>query len=214
MGYGRHRGRDKCVSTTFLPLGIFPGRRESHTKADLLHTHGCRDMHIHNFSSSCFLFVDLAGGCIYNLWTHSSIVSIIDCSCLMVFMSVLSDCNLFDLGFHGVPWTYNNKQEGYKNVKVRPDLAVACPQWSSLFPDCKISHVISSRSDHCPLLIQLLRIPRVGKIVKQLKYEAYWEREGVVLEDQIKVSWNEGRYVEDLKDVGNNLNSVMKNLHV
>ena len=64
------------------------------------------------------------------------------------FRSVLYDCNLFDLGFHGVPWTYNNKQEGNKNVKVRLDRAVACPQWSALFPDCKVSHIISSRSDH------------------------------------------------------------------
>lgn len=30
------------------------------------------------------------------------------------FCEVLSECNLFDLGFSGVPWTYNNKQEGYK----------------------------------------------------------------------------------------------------
>ena len=90
------------------------------------------------------------------------------------FRNVLSDCNLFGSGFHGTPWTYNNKQEGSKNVKVRSFRAVACPQWSSLFPDCKVSHIMSSRSDHCPLLIQLFGFPRKCRIVKQLKYEAYW----------------------------------------
>ena len=71
------------------------------------------------------------------------------------FHEVLSECNLFDLGFHGVPWTYNNKQHGNKNVKVRLDRAVVCPQWSSMFPDCKVSHILSSRSDHCPILIEM-----------------------------------------------------------
>lgn len=41
------------------------------------------------------------------------------------FRVVFWDCNLFDLGFHGVPWTYNNKQASNKNVKVRLDRAVA-----------------------------------------------------------------------------------------
>ena len=38
------------------------------------------------------------------------------------FRSVLSDCNLFDLGFHGTPWTYDNKQQGSRNVRVSLDL--------------------------------------------------------------------------------------------
>ena len=71
------------------------------------------------------------------------------------FWEVLSMCNLFDLGFHGVPWTYDNKQEGNQKVKVRLDRAWACPQWSSIFPHCKVSHIIYSRSDHYPLYIQL-----------------------------------------------------------
>lgn len=91
------------------------------------------------------------------------------------FREVLLECNLFDLGFQGVPWTYNNKQEGDRNVKVRLDRAVACPQWSLLFPRCKVSHILSSRSDHCPIIIHLLGDPKVGKITKHLRYESYWE---------------------------------------
>ena len=66
------------------------------------------------------------------------------------FREVLSECNLFVLGFQGAPWTYNNMQEGNKNVKVRLDRAVACPLWCSIFPQCKVSRIISSRFDHCP----------------------------------------------------------------
>ena len=32
------------------------------------------------------------------------------------FRKVHSDCNLFDLGYKGPIWTYNNKQDGLKNV--------------------------------------------------------------------------------------------------
>ena len=119
----------------------------------------------------------------------------------------------FDLGFHGVPWTYNNKQEGNKNVKVRLDRAVACPQWSSIFPDCKVTHIISSRSDHCPLLIELMGAPRSGTFIKHLKYEAYWEREDAELQVQIDSCWNNNARVNNLGDVANNLDKLMKSLH-
>ena len=86
-------------------------------------------------------------------------------------------------------------------MKVRLDRAVACPQWSSIFPDCKVTHIISSRSDHCPLLIELMGAPRSGTFIKHLKYEVYWEREDVVLKDQIESCWNNSLPVSDLGDV-------------
>lgn len=45
------------------------------------------------------------------------------------FRSVLSYCDLHDLGFHGIPWTYDNMQRGDRNVRVRLDRAVASPEW-------------------------------------------------------------------------------------
>lgn len=46
---------------------------------------------------------------------------------MMDFREVLSHCDLHDLGFTGLPWTYDNKQEGNRNVKVRLDRAVGSP---------------------------------------------------------------------------------------
>jgi hypothetical protein len=47
------------------------------------------------------------------------------------FREVLEFCDVFDLGFSG--WTYDNRQSGERNVKVRLDHAVASSSWSDWF---------------------------------------------------------------------------------
>jgi hypothetical protein len=42
---------------------------------------------------------------------------------MLDFREVLSHCDVHDLGFTGVPWTFDNKQAGGRNVKVRLDRA-------------------------------------------------------------------------------------------
>jgi hypothetical protein len=41
------------------------------------------------------------------------------------FRHTLSHCEVHDLGFIGVPWTFDNKQQGGRNVKVILDNGVA-----------------------------------------------------------------------------------------
>ena len=40
---------------------------------------------------------------------------------MVAFRDTLAACDLQDLGFTGLPWTYNNKQMGCRNVRVRLD---------------------------------------------------------------------------------------------
>jgi hypothetical protein len=44
---------------------------------------------------------------------------------MAMFRDALNDCDLTDLGFTGLPFTYNNGREGDANVKVRLDRVVA-----------------------------------------------------------------------------------------
>ena len=46
---------------------------------------------------------------------------------MKAFRDVLPECNLHDLGFKEVDWTYNNNQSGEKNVQVRLDIVAASP---------------------------------------------------------------------------------------
>lgn len=73
---------------------------------------------------------------------------------MMDFREVLSHCDLHDLGFQGLPWTYNNNQGGDNNVRVCLDRAVANTAWCDIFPDASITHLTSPQSDHKPLLFR------------------------------------------------------------
>jgi hypothetical protein len=48
---------------------------------------------------------------------------------MVEFREVLAHCNIFYLGFSGASWTFDNKQEGQRNVKVRLDRVVASSSW-------------------------------------------------------------------------------------
>jgi endonuclease/exonuclease/phosphatase family metal-dependent hydrolase len=71
---------------------------------------------------------------------------------LDAFREVLSDCNLVDLGFAGVPYTYDNKRQGRANVKVCLDRAVADCAWRELYADTHVQHLTSPVSDHFRIL--------------------------------------------------------------
>lgn len=104
------------------------------------------------------------------------------------FRDVLSQCDLHDIGFVGLPWTYDNKQKGDRNVRVRLDRAVASPSWSDHFSGAKLTHLVSSRSDHCPILLRVER--EKYRPVKCFRYEIMWEREDS-LGEAIKLAWEQ-----------------------
>lgn len=74
---------------------------------------------------------------------------------MVLFRDALNDCGLVDLGFVGLPFTYDNGREGAANVKVCIDRASADTNWRDFFADATLYHLVSSCSDHCPLLLEI-----------------------------------------------------------
>jgi hypothetical protein len=127
------------------------------------------------------------------------------------FRELLSFCDLHDLGFQGLPWTYDNKQRGDRNVWVRLDRAVASPNWSQWFPGAKLQHLVSVSSDHCPVFLNLEKEQMQMPTKRIVRYEIMWEREES-LPSEIKKAWEEGAPVQNLIDLGDTLRRVMKSL--
>jgi hypothetical protein len=91
------------------------------------------------------------------------------------FCDVLEYCEVYDMGFSGLPWTFDNKQKGDRNVKVRLDRVVASNSWKDWFKDAHVSHLVSSRLDHLPILLELSQEAEYGKIRNIARYEIMWE---------------------------------------
>ena len=73
---------------------------------------------------------------------------------MLAFRDTLEVCELVDLGFSGVPFTYDNKHSSNGNVRGRLDQAVACNAWRNLFPYALVKHVPSPCSDHVAVLVK------------------------------------------------------------
>jgi hypothetical protein len=130
---------------------------------------------------------------------------------MMDFHEVLLFCDLHDIGFHGIPWTYDNKQRGEWNVHARLDQAVASPSWSQWFPESKVKHLTTVSSDHSPILLIIEANSSDVSVKKIMRYEIMWECEASLL-DVVKRAWEASEPAMDLGDVNKMLHSVMGSL--
>ena len=128
------------------------------------------------------------------------------------FRDVLADCGLFDLGFSGVPWTYDNKQSGLRNVRVRLDRVVASANWSNMFEQAEVVHLTSPCSDHCPVLLKIIPSVHGRPGPKIMRYEIMWERDESI-GDVILDAWDSAPSKLDLGSVASMLRKVMCSLH-
>jgi hypothetical protein len=60
-----------------------------------------------------------------------------------LFRDVLTHCDLTDLGFCGIPYTFDNGRAGGANVRVRLDRAIVDSAWRDMFNDVKVHHIAS-----------------------------------------------------------------------
>lgn len=103
------------------------------------------------------------------------------------FRKVLEECQLVDVGYTGVwfTWKKGNLQE--TNIKERLDRGVANEKWMHLFPKRNIHHLTHSTSDHCHLLISTNN-EKSNKGIPRFKFEAWWTMEESI-EREINKSW-------------------------
>lgn len=130
---------------------------------------------------------------------------------MSAFREVLSTCELHDLGFVGLPYTYDNNQQGDRNVKVHLDQVIADDNWRDLFSGAQVSHLTGATSDHCPLLVSLVQEENRSRGRNTLKYEIMWERDPL-LPEVIAKAWDKRGNIDNLGDINTALNRVHKDL--
>jgi len=98
----------------------------------------------------------------------------------MSFREAVDDCALSDIKLHGHPFTWT-KSPGTKRVlEERLDMAMGNSEWLQRFPEVKLTNLLTSHSDHTPILLDI--IPSVRQRYNySFKFENCW-----LLEDDIE----------------------------
>ena len=94
---------------------------------------------------------------------------------MRAFRDVVSDCPLQDLGWSGVPYTWDNRQSGNANVKARLNRAFANEEFRQKYEHAKVLHVYSLESDHCFVVVDLRCHPSNRHASKPSRYENIWQ---------------------------------------
>ncbi|GMJ07053.1 hypothetical protein HRI_004374500 [Hibiscus trionum] len=106
------------------------------------------------------------------------------------FRDALQKCDLADLGFTGLWYTWEKGRLPSTNIRERLDRAVANTAWWELFPGYSITHLTHSISDHCPVLINTKgsSVSNCSIQKKPFRFESSWVLEDDLVE-RIKNHW-------------------------
>jgi hypothetical protein len=92
------------------------------------------------------------------------------------FQNVVGDCDLTDIHLEGYPFTRVKSRGSSTVIEERLDRAMANSQWLMLYPGVKLTNLLSSHSDHSPILLQNLPTIRSGRIYS-FRFENSWLKE-------------------------------------
>ncbi|KAA3462419.1 non-ltr retroelement reverse transcriptase [Gossypium australe] len=92
------------------------------------------------------------------------------------FRETLEECQLMDIGYSGVWFTWERGNLPKTNIRERLDRGVANEEWLLLFPMVNIQHLPHSTSDHCPVLINTDN-SYISTGHRRFHFEAWWTME-------------------------------------
>jgi hypothetical protein len=97
-------------------------------------------------------------------------------------------CELMDLGYTGMAWTFEKKVAGGTYCRVRLDRALATTSWTDRFPLAALQHLTAAACDHSPILLR--HAPKGERVrhARFFRYEAMWESHQDFI-PMIEASW-------------------------
>jgi hypothetical protein len=127
------------------------------------------------------------------------------------FREALEVCELVDLGFSEVAYTYDNKISGRANVQVRLDRAVADNTWRNIFAESRVVHRVTPCSDYCAIILECMKEDVQRPRPSRRHYEVMWER-NPSLPERIAMAWKDAGPKHNLGDIRLGLGRLTGNL--
>ncbi|XP_073367999.1 uncharacterized protein [Aegilops tauschii subsp. strangulata] len=129
------------------------------------------------------------------------------------FREVVDVCELADLGYKGLDWTFEKRVAGGEYCRVRLDRALATASWSAMFPFATVEHLTAAKSDHSPIL--LLNELEANNLRVALKkpfcYECMWETDST-FGATVQQVWNQKQPATTVAELASKLSSVGSSL--
>ena len=98
----------------------------------------------------------------------------------MDFIAVIDACGLVDIGFSGQKFTWSNKRGINNKIWKRLDRAMVNDSWLESMPQTTITHLSSTASNHCPLLMEMTS--KDSNHIKYFKFLNCWVDTPLLLE--------------------------------
>lgn len=106
------------------------------------------------------------------------------------FREAVAFCGLSDLGYIGLPNTWDNREQDGNNTKVRLDRGLVSAEFLNLFSTVKVWHVQTTESDHCSLVLECSQTEgRRNKKKRTIRYENMWRRD-TSYTSMVESAWN------------------------
>ncbi|WVZ64412.1 hypothetical protein U9M48_013925 [Paspalum notatum var. saurae] len=123
------------------------------------------------------------------------------------FREAVDVCQLCDIGYSGLDWTFEKKVAGGYFVRVRLDRVLASAKWCACFPFAVVRHLTAVKSDHCPILLscepEKIRGASRG-LGRPFRYELMWET-NKGLYPLVQQVWKDGQHCHSVEDMKNKL---------
>lgn len=93
---------------------------------------------------------------------------------MVKFREVADDCNLKDLGYGGLWYTWERGTSVETRIRERLDRFLASHSWEIMFSNARVEHLMRYKSDHTALLLRHEGKERKKSRKKEFKFETRW----------------------------------------
>ena len=123
------------------------------------------------------------------------------------FGQMMEKCRFSDSEFQGLPYTWDNRQQGDRNIKVRLDGALGDDKFFECFDNALVKHIQYVESYHCDLLIIVRKSKWIDTKIggKPFGFVNAWTRHEKY-KQVVEETWKPG--VSNLKEMSDHLNNM------